>query len=54
MPRGFIPAHGGYANLLSYRKTQIIYDATIRFCDRCVAGGTPLELSSEVMTAART
>lgn len=31
---GFIPPHGGYENLLAYRKSQIIYDATVRFCDR--------------------
>jgi four helix bundle suffix protein len=33
---GFIPPHGGYENLLAYRKSQIIYDATVRFCDRFV------------------
>ncbi|MBI3415197.1 MAG: four helix bundle protein [Verrucomicrobia bacterium] len=34
---GFIPPHGGYEKLLSYPKTQIIYDATIRFCDRFIS-----------------
>lgn len=33
---GFIPLHGGYEKLFSYPKTQIIYDATIRFCDRFI------------------
>ncbi len=33
---GFIPPHGGYVKLLSYRKSQIIYDATKRFCDRFI------------------
>lgn len=33
-PQGFIPPHGGYDNLLGYRKTQIIYDATVVVCDR--------------------
>ena len=33
---GFIPPHGGYEKLLSYPKTQIIYDATVRFCDRFI------------------
>ncbi len=33
---GFIPPHGGYENLLAYRKSQIIYDATVRFCDRFI------------------
>ncbi len=28
MADGFIPPHGGYANLLSYHKAEIIYDAT--------------------------
>lgn len=35
-PAGFIPPHGGYENLLAYRKSQIIYDATVRFCDRFI------------------
>ncbi len=33
---GFIPPHGGYEELVSYPKTQIIYDATVRFCDRFI------------------
>jgi four helix bundle suffix protein len=33
---GFIPPHGGYEDLLAYRKSQIIYDATVRFCDRFI------------------
>jgi four helix bundle suffix protein len=33
---GFIPPHGGYEKLLSYQKSQIIYDATVRFCDRFI------------------
>jgi four helix bundle suffix protein len=31
---GFIPVHGGYRNLLSYQKAQIVYDGTVRFCER--------------------
>jgi four helix bundle suffix protein len=31
---GFIPPHGGYENLLSFRKARIVYDATVRFCER--------------------
>jgi four helix bundle suffix protein len=31
---GFIPAHGGYHRLLSYQKAQIVYDGTVRFCER--------------------
>jgi four helix bundle suffix protein len=33
---GFIPLHGGYEKLLAYRKSEIIYDATVRFCDRFI------------------
>jgi four helix bundle suffix protein len=29
---GFIPPHGGYQDLLSYRKSVVVYDATVRFC----------------------
>jgi four helix bundle suffix protein len=31
---GFLPPHGGYQKLLSYQKSQIVYDATVYFCDR--------------------
>jgi len=31
---GFIPAHGGYQRLLSYQKAEIVYDATVYFCQR--------------------
>jgi four helix bundle suffix protein len=34
MPEGFIPPHGGYQNLLSYQKAEIVYDATVYFCKR--------------------
>ncbi|QEF96667.1 S23 ribosomal protein [Stieleria maiorica] len=34
MPGGFIPAHGGYQDLRSYQKSVIVYDVTVRFCDR--------------------
>lgn len=33
-PGGFIPPHGGYQNLLSFQKAQIVYDATVYFCRR--------------------
>jgi four helix bundle suffix protein len=33
-PEGFIPPHGGYQDLLSYQKAQIVYDATVYFCAR--------------------
>lgn len=31
---GFIPLHGGYKNLISYQKSEIIYDGTIYFTRR--------------------
>lgn len=31
---GFIPPHGGYLKLHSYRKAEIVYDATVHFCAR--------------------
>lgn len=32
--KGFIPPHGGYLQLRSYQKAQIVYDATVCFCRR--------------------
>jgi four helix bundle suffix protein len=32
--RNFIPKHGGYKNLFSYQKSEIIYDGTIYFTKR--------------------
>ena len=34
VPQNFIPPHGGYENLLSFRKARIVYDRTVRFCER--------------------
>ncbi len=34
MSSGFVPPHGGYQDLLSYRKALIIYDASVKFCER--------------------
>ena len=34
MTDGFIPPHGGYQDLLSYRKSLIVYDITVNFCKR--------------------
>ncbi len=36
MAQGFIPPHGGYKNLLSYQKAEIVYDATVYFCNRFI------------------
>jgi four helix bundle suffix protein len=34
MADGFIPPHGGYEELLSFRKARIIFDGTVLFCAR--------------------
>lgn len=36
MGEGFIPKHGGYKRLLSYQKAEIVYDATVYFCDHFI------------------
>lgn len=36
MSKGFIPPHGRYKGLLSYQKAEIVYDATVFFCERFV------------------
>jgi len=33
---GFTPPHGGYEDLLSFQKARIVFDGTVRFCDRFV------------------
>lgn len=35
-PPQLIPPHGGYRDLRSYRAAEIIYDATLKFCDRFI------------------
>ena len=34
--RDLIPPHGGYRKLRSFQSAQIVYDATVVFCDRFV------------------
>lgn len=36
MTEGFIPKHGGYQELLSFKKARIVYDGTVLFCERFV------------------
>lgn len=31
---GFLPPHGDYRRLISYRKAEVVYDITHRFCHR--------------------
>ena len=35
-PETLIPKHGGYRNLKSFQIAQLIYDVTVRFCDRYI------------------
>ncbi len=35
-PDSLIPKHGGYRNLKSFQIAQLIYDVTVRFCDRYI------------------
>jgi len=37
VPQNFIPPHGGYEDLLSFQKARIVYDGTVRFCERFLA-----------------
>jgi len=36
MSEPLIPKHGGYRNLKSFQVAQLIYDVTVRFCDRYI------------------
>lgn len=38
-PSGFLPKSGNYQELLSYKKSEIIYDLTFRFCERFLQRG---------------
>ncbi|MBI5867473.1 MAG: four helix bundle protein [candidate division Zixibacteria bacterium] len=31
-----IPAHGGYKSLKSFQQSELVYDATVKFCDRFI------------------
>ncbi|NTW52634.1 MAG: four helix bundle protein, partial [Chlorobiaceae bacterium] len=31
-----IPRHGGYRNLKAFQVAQLVYDVTVRFCNRFV------------------
>lgn len=38
-PSNFLPKTGNYSQLLSYRKAEIVYDLTHRFCERFLRRG---------------
>lgn len=42
---GFIPKHGGYKNLITYQKSEVIYDGTIYFTNRFLKN--PIVLSTK-------
>lgn len=33
---GFIAPHGGYRELKSFQMSELVYDATVKFCDRFI------------------
>jgi len=35
----FIPPHGNYKELLSYKKAEVVYDMTFRFCEKFLRRG---------------
>lgn len=37
--KGFIPSHGHYQQLLSYRKAEVVFDITHRFCRQFLSKG---------------
>ncbi len=36
MAENLIPPHGGYRKLISYQMAEIVYDATVKFCERFI------------------
>ena len=35
-PQRFIEPHGGFRSLKSYQMSEIVFDGTVRFCDRWI------------------
>jgi four helix bundle suffix protein len=50
-PDGFIDPHGGFRNLKSYQMSEIVYDATVVFCDRWI--GRRSRTHDQMVQAAR-
>jgi four helix bundle suffix protein len=50
-PPNLIPRHGGYRDLKSYQNAEIVYDATVAFCDRFV--GRRSRTHDQMVQAAR-
>jgi len=36
MNSGLIPPHGGYREMRSFQQAELVYDATVKFCDRLI------------------
>lgn len=36
MTEPLIPKHGGYRNLKSFQVAEVVYDLTVRFCDKYI------------------
>ena len=50
-PDGFIDPHGGFRGLKSYQMSEIVYDATVVFCDRWI--GRRSRTHDQMVQAAR-
>ena len=50
-PDGFIDPHGGFRELKSYQMSEIVYDATAKFCDRWI--GRRSRTHDQMVQAAR-
>jgi len=50
-PGGFIDPHGGFRGLKSYQMAEIVYDATVAFCDRWI--GRRSRTHDQMVQAAR-
>ena len=50
-PDGFIDSHGGFRELKSYQMSEIVYDATVVFCDRWI--GRRSRTHDQMVQAAR-
>lgn len=48
---GLIPTHGGYRHLKSFQVAQLVYDVTVRFCDRYI--GKRSRTHDQMVQAAR-
>ncbi len=48
---GLIPVHGGYRHLKGFQVAQVVYDVTVRFCDRYI--GKRTRTHDQMVQAAR-